>query len=94
MEVAKLKAKKIKEGPKSEEEVKDALDDLESNLDPTKVIRTLPGKKFGPYFNCSQFSKLSPNIVNLVPILDLPCSSQNFGPNGSSGQEVLSRSWV
>ena len=37
LEVAKLKAKKIKEGPKSEEEVLEALDELEANLDPTKV---------------------------------------------------------
>ena len=50
LEVAKLKAKKIKEGPKSEEEVKDALDDLESNLDPTKVIRTIPGKNLSLFY--------------------------------------------
>jgi hypothetical protein len=61
LEVAKLKAKKIKEGPKSEEEVKDALDDLESNLDPTKVIRTLPGKKI-------VLILIVLNLVNLVPI--------------------------
>jgi len=36
LEVAKLKAKKIKEGPKSEEEVREALEELEANLDPTK----------------------------------------------------------
>ena len=37
--MAKLKAKKIKEGPKSEEEVREALEELEANLDPTKVSK-------------------------------------------------------